>query len=313
MSRKTGKKISRRKSNGFWSRSAARFDEQWLNRWGWRLGKLLVWGFMGAMVVVGFSYLEDYVREISRRRNVALTVELKNRPHWASEELIEQVCLSTGIRGDDFLLDKQLTEKWARNLAENPWVKELKLMRKCYDGRLEIDCELRQPLASLSQGQKIFFLDADGVLLPAQPLHQGAGGHLVQLRGAQFNTPQPGERINSPALLAGLEVLALIRQVDEQLPRQERLWQELAVMDVSNYEGRLKPAEPHLVLYTANQTQIRWGAAPDRSRPYYEAPAEVKLATLYKSYKRHGTLEAYQYVDLRDLRKEKADPLRRQG
>jgi hypothetical protein len=314
MAKKIRKKKSTKKpKDGIWSRILAHFDAERMDRWGRRLGKLALLGLAGALLVWGFTCLESYVHDVAGEREVRFSVEFKNRPDWASEELIEKVCLSTGIRSDDFLLDETLANKWALNLAHNPWVKQVKLLRKRYDGRLEIDCELRRPIASLKKDAKVYFVDADGVVLPAIPLTEGAGGHLVQLRGARYNIPQPGERLNSPSLLAGIEVLTKIRKVDEQLPRTERLWNELAVMDVSNHEGKISSADAHLVMYTDNQTEIRWGAAVNRSRPFYEAPAEVKLVTLYKSYKKHGTLRAYEYVDLRDQRKEKADPLRQSG
>jgi len=258
--------------------------------------------------VIGFGRMEDYVQKITLARQVQLKVVMKSQPTWAGDELIEQVCLSSGIRSDDFILQKDLTGQWMHNLGKNAWVKHVRGVRKYYDGTVEIDCELREPIALLKQGDDICYVDTEGVILPVMPVAR----HLVQLRDKNSFTSlgQSGEPVNSQSLLAGLAVLTLIREMDEQLPRGDRLWHELALLDVSNYEGHVDSAKPHLTLFTKNQTEIRWGAAVERELPYNEAPWKYKLASLYRAYKQEGTLDAYSYVDLREWRKEKSDPLR---
>ncbi|MBN1846470.1 MAG: hypothetical protein JW810_12345 [Sedimentisphaerales bacterium] len=274
-----------------------------------KLGRLVLLGLLVAATAAGFGYLERYVRQVTRDRAVALKVELQDPPKWAGQELISQICLATGIRRNDDLTDKSLVQRWQKNLLGNPWVKDIRLLRKRYDGLLQIDCELRQPIASIREGSALYYVDAEGVVLPSVPL-EGSAGHLVRLQGADFADLRPGSVIQEPAVQAGIDVLAQIRRTDEKLTWQDRIWQELAVMDVSNYEGRLSQVDSHLVMYTTNHTEIRWGAALGRSRPYYEAPMAVKLENLYRSYKRFQSLGAYEFVDLRYLRKEKADPLR---
>ena len=242
-------------------------------------------------------------------------VELARPPSWAGEELLEEVRQGTGLAKDDFLLDEGLTDKLLRNLLDqdkSPWVKHVNQVRRRYDGKVIVDCELRRPIASISRGGKLRYVDMEGVVLPMMPL-EGRDNHLVRMRGVDMALPGAGEPINSPAVLAGIEVLALIRGTDEKLERQERLWEELAVMDVSNYEGRKDPVKPHLVLYTQNNTEIRWGAAAGRSRPYYEASVEAKLSMLYRNHRLQNSLEVFEYVDLRNRRQERSNPLRGSG
>jgi hypothetical protein len=280
---------------------------------GWmkkKLGILILLVLLAAAVGFGFSFLERYVQQVNRSRQVKLKVELADPPRWASRELIENVCLSTGISRDDDFSDPELVKSWNANLAKNPWVKKINSLRKRYDGLLKIDCELRQPIASIQAGSELYYVDVEGVLLQAVPL-DGPAGHLVRLQG---NTPErihPGIPITSPPLLAGIEVLAEIRNTDMQFPREDQLWSELAVMDVSNFEEHIAKGESQLVIYTADNTEIRWGAAKNRELPYYEAPLKTKLSHLYRSHKRYNSLSPYEFVDLRYIRKEKADPLRR--
>ena len=269
----------------------------------------LAWMVLGTAFAGGFTYLDRYVHQIAHQRDLSLTVGLVDRPVWASNELVEKVCLSTGIHSDDFLLDESLPRTWAANLKANPWVKELRYLRKRYDGRLEIDCDLRLPIASVVKGTKVYYLDAQGVLLPAARL-AGDQAHLVRLRGSDFELPKAGRAVSSPALRAGLELLTLIKQVDERLPWQERVWAELAVLDVANFRGRLNNADPHLTLFTTNDTEIRWGAEVGEYLAHYEAPDRIKLRWIYQHKKLHGSLGAYLTIDPRPLRKETADPLR---
>ncbi len=304
--RKSTRATKKKKSSGWIIRLFGNIDPEYWKKLTRRTSRLLALIIMIAAAVAGLRYLENYVQNITRQRQVQLTLDMANPPRWAGEELIKQICLSSEVKSDDFLLDEALTEKWAQNLRNNPWVKKVNQVRKRFDGRVVIDCELREPIALVQQRGRAYYVDFDGVVLPQMPIYT----HVVKLIGGQSPVPAPGESIQSESLLAGLHVLALIREVDRQLPRQERLWGQLARIDVANHEGRLSKANSHLILYTKNNTEIRWGAAVGRERPYYEAPVKYKLARLYQAFKNFGSLDEYSYVELRDLRKEKTDPLR---
>lgn len=277
---------------------------QWLGR---RLAQLVIVVAMGTGSVYGLLYLEGYVRQVHAERGVQLKVMLKDRPVWATAELIEDICLSSGIRSDDALLDDNLTRRWSKNLMANPWVKQVKEVRKYYDGLVELDCQLREPLAAVADQKGRHFIDVEGVVLPAVPL---ADGEVVELIGNFRSLPAPGKPVENEEIMAGLEVLALIRQVDENLPAKERLWRELAMLDVSNFKGRRYADQPHLKLFTQNHTEIRWGAAVNQERALYEASATEKLKTLYRKHRLYGTLDKFISVELRDRRVERADPLR---
>jgi len=313
MSKKPGNKSGRvGKSLALWTACTA-----WLTGpWGRRIGRTLLVALtvtaLGVGVGGGFRYLDRYVHRIHRQRPLQLRVEIKNPPHWASQALVTRLCHSTGIVQEDFILDDSLTARWAENLRRNPWVKEVRLLRKRYDGVLEIDCQLRQPIASLRDAAGLHYVDVEGTVLPAFPL-AGPAAHLVRLQGEKLSRLEDGKPLASPALLAGLAVLAELRAIDEQMPYDQRLWDEIAVMDVGNYDGRLSPAESHLVLYTANNTEIRWGVAYGKALAYLEAPEPDKFRRLYQSFARFRSLGAYEYVDLRNRRADRSDPLRQNG
>jgi hypothetical protein len=286
--------------------------------WGSELCGKLRRGFLGLLAAVigvggvgwGLRNLEGYVRGIAQDRAVKLTVSMKQPPAWADPALVESICLSSGIRCDDTLLDEKLTEIWAGNLALNPWVKRVMRVQKGYSGQVEVECELRQPIASVEEaGDATYFIDAEGVVLPGATVHC----HVVKIAGIRGEIPPPGQTITGADAAAGLEVLTKILQMDQQLPASDRLWKELAELSVNNYEGRVSQRDSHLMIYTQKATEIRWGAAIGRSVPYHEADVKYKLATLYRTYQKYGSLDRLLYVELRDWRKETTDPIRQNG
>ncbi len=276
-----------------------------------KLGKFLLVIILLGGVCGGFAFLDGYVQRVGRQRGTTLTVKMVNQPSWASTELVQQVCFSTGIRCDDDLMNDTLTQNWAANLRGNPWVRQVNLIRKCYDGLVEIDCELRRPVASIRQQNKRYYLDAEGVVLEHLPLADITdAGHVVELTGAVRALPGVGQIVQADQIVAGLQVLVMIKEVDDHLPVRERLWSELALLDVSNYEGRIDRAASHLTIYTHHNTEVRWGAAINRSRPYAEASEKNKLMQLYQSHAMYNSLDQFEYVDLRDSGKTKSDPVK---
>ncbi len=275
------------------------------------LGRFSLLLLFGGVVVSGFYYMERYVEDVSKERQVSLTVEFPNPPKWASPQLIEEICLSSGIRSDDFLLDKELTAKWSENLAQNPWVKTVNQVHKFYTGVVKIDCELRQPIASVQGSGEVYYLDEEGVVLPAVKLVEPYG-HVLSLRGVTSSLPKVGQKATGADITAGLQVLSMIRQVDQKLSWDEQLWNDLAVLDLNNYGGRVNQMESHLTLLTKNKTPIYWGVDVDRTRSFYEAPVKVKLENLYR-HALDRPLDQYPSIDLRSMRKEKADVIQENG
>ena len=78
--------------------------------------------------------------------------------------------------------------------------------------------------------------------------------------------------------------------------------QEIASIDVANFDGRKNKREPHIVLYTKDNTQIIWGAEIGDWQRHLESPDDDKLAKLYTYYQQYGTLSGVKYINLRDPR-----------
>ncbi len=252
--------------------------------------------FLGG-TVFGLKYLDThYVREVTEKRDVKLTMELAGMPEWVSSELIEYICLSSDVSADNQLWEEHLVETWRRNIMQNPWVKDVYHIRKRYDGRIVIHAEIRKPVASITQGKMRYFLDEEGVILNDQPLR---GLHVLGIEGNVQRFGEPGETVKLDAVKAGLKNIAVIQEIDNKLSRSDRVWDELTSIDVGNYEGRLQHNNPHIILNTRKGVEIYWGAAVGREVPYYEQSAQDKLRTLYSLYQQTGFKKEFSPFDLR--------------
>ncbi|MCP4710922.1 MAG: hypothetical protein GY869_20050, partial [Planctomycetes bacterium] len=193
MSRKKKKKSTRKtKPLSFWEKITGGDQPEWWDGFKRKVFYVVLVGVWLTVGGLGLNYLEHYVKGLPQYHNVSLVIELQNPPDWASEEVIEDVCISAGLRMDDFLLDEELTDRLRLNLLDqhySPWVKHIKQVRKQYGGKVMIDCELRRPIASIRQGTKVCYIDSEGVVLPAVPL-AARYNHIVKMQGIDMQLPR---------------------------------------------------------------------------------------------------------------------------
>jgi hypothetical protein len=305
-------KKKRKKTNQstFFSDIVARFSEMFLNIFrAWVIYAVVLLLSVSAVLMI-FWQLERYVDGINHIRPITVQVKMKSYPSWAGSDLIHNICLTTGIDIDHYWDDDMVVQMQAR-LSENPWVKSVNLIQRHYDGLVEINCELRKPVARIIHNGKSYCVGLDGILLPdAYVLN-----HLVTIEGVDVFSPHVGHPITSRPMIAGLDILDVILGMESGIKREQRIWQQLRSINVNNYKGRINPSAPHFCLYTGGNTEIRWGADVDSNRAFYEVDYANKVSTLYRhnivAFSEGQTLDRYKYIDLRDFRKSgDSDPVR---
>jgi len=86
-------------------------------------------------------------------------------------------------------------------------------------------------------------------------------------------------------------LIELLDKMDKQVDPSKPLLAEIKSVDMSNFNGRRSPSQPHIVFYAKDSTEIKWGARIGQWHKNLEAKDEEKLAILYNTYKEYGTIQ----------------------
>jgi len=249
-----------------------------------------------AGIVVGFVFLEKYVKKTVTGPQESVSLELANVPEWVSGELQAKILAAAG--GQTFRLDEDAAQLVAENLASAVWLDEVKVQTK--HDRLRIEGRWRRPLALVKSGLHKFYVDAELVVLDFVPVPRLP---IVTITGLSLiiKTPPLGKVWQRDDLVATVTILEQLNQMDKFITPDKPLLYEIDSIDVSNFEGREAARLPHIVLYAKDNTEIIWGAEVGKWQRYLESTDEEKLAKLYSYYKEHGTLlGSAKYINLRD-------------
>jgi hypothetical protein len=259
--------------------------------------KVLEVGCVIAVAAFIFYFLEQYVRTIKPVQGAAL--ELIDVPEWVNEALQERIYQAAVAYGEDIKVDETAARTVQQNIEELVrWVDDIRVLTT--RDRLLIEARWRRPVALVEQAGQKWYVDSelvalDFVLLASLPIVK-----VVGLTGPR-EAPEEGQVWRRSDLAAAVTILAKLQQMDETVTPQKPLLYEIDSIDVGNFEGRKNRRQPHIVLYTKDDTEIIWGAEFGTWQRYLEAPDDEKLAKLYSYYEEFGTLlGGAKYINLRD-------------
>jgi hypothetical protein len=251
-----------------------------------------------AVVAVGLIlyFAEKYIKATKPVKTGP--VVLMDAPQWVGEQLKAKILASAG--GRTFRLDEDAAQLVAENLESVAWLDDIKALTT--DKSIQVRAEFRKPIALVTSGLSPFYVDAEQVVLDYVPMP-----HLliVQIKGLSMLTKVPrfGQVWHQDDLAAAIMLIDRINKMDRTVTPQKPLLHEIAIIDVSNYNGRQDKRQPHIILYTKDNTTIIWGAELGTWQKYLESTDEQKLAKLYGYYKEKGTLSGgVKYINLRDPR-----------
>jgi hypothetical protein len=229
--------------------------------------------------------LRDLVEQRFARPPAAPRVVLANQPAWMSRALAEQIIGTVRPVGVHSVFDRPLLVETARAMTLNPWIKEVRQVRRAYvrgpGDTLEVDCIYRVPTALVKWDDYYWLVDGDGVKLPAQYPRRDLQRAMLDDQGrltlrviqgvvrppVRTGKPWPGDD-----LAAGLELAKLLAG--------QAFAEEIPVVDVSNFGGRRDPEAAQIVLITRYGTQVRWGRPPSAKDYFIEVPTSQKLQCL---------------------------------
>jgi len=260
-------------------------------------------------VLAGFAFLDRYVKTQNTTPKQGRTIELVGEiPAWVSEEIKNRIlAAATAPQSSPQAADAKaegFNENTAELIQQNierlvPWLADVRVQTT--HNSIYIAGRWRKPIAMVTAGKEKFFIDTDLVVLDYIPLGELP---IVTVSGLEFDKrpPKAGESWRGDDLAAALAVLSRLERMDSAVCPNKPLLREIDRIDVSNFDGRKNKREPHIVLYSKDNTQIIWGAEIGAWQRHLESPDYDKLAKLYTYYQQYGTLSGVKYINLRDPR-----------
>ncbi len=261
------------------------------------VAKLLLHGLILTAFVGGLAYAATAGRQYLQQQPGVrqLTVELENRPVWMSDYLARQIAASVP-RHAASPFDHQLLVDVAERLAADPWVRQVRQVRRKYGqspgDTLAIDCDYRAPVALVRWRDYYWLVDNDGFKLPAPfsaaelpQVTAALDGHtaLRVVTGVRSPPPEDGHRWPGGDLAAALDVAKLFHGKD--------YLDGVTGIDVTNFGGRIARADPQVVLMTTYGTQVWWGRPPLADDFFVEVPVARKLAVLRAVVRQFGRVD----------------------
>ncbi len=268
---------------------------------------------------------------------------LEDPPPW----MPEQLCIDIGksiLPKDAAYNDPELPAKVDELATANPWVRQVTSISRRMSkrdpriGLIVLSAKYRQPVAAIRTEQGLLYVDLEGFRLPdgqsplymkyvpqdpGKPprqvcyLHQGDAPdleriHYIEIQGVSAPPPRVGQKWDARDLAEGLKLVEL-------MCRQPYV-NQIAVVDVRNFEGRINRQESFLRMVAkdsrnpgARTTEILFGQFPGRDalaelpadrekwppgleeklkEAAAEVPSERKLLYLDHYAKSHGGLLA---------------------
>ena len=242
-------------------------------------------------------YLDkNYIRP--PQSNETGIIGLMKVPDWASDELKEKIVLEAG--GPMVKLDENTANTVAESLRSVSWIHNITVQTTT--DSVQVYASYRKPVAVIQSGQIKFYIDSEQVVLDYVPMPDLK---IVEIKGIMLENDELrlGQRWERDDLAAGIKILGEIYQMSMTETPKNPLIDEIASIDLSNYQGRRNKSKPHIVLYSTDNTEIQWGAEFGAGTLYFESPDYQKLAKLFSYYDQEGTLNGgskIKFINLRD-------------
>lgn len=235
--------------------------------------KMLGGAAVAVGVVIGWNAgenaLQHYAAQTRGGPVAAEHVTLTGAPDWMDPKLSAQLRAQVADAMIEDPLNRRGLTLAVELLRENPWVADVRQVRRMENGRVHVDATFRAPAAVVAGRHGYHVVDRGGVLLERDidraatrfsrlPLVTGVSASPPEFAGGTWD----GTDIDAAMTL-------------EETLRREPYADQITAFDVSHRDlnGRL-----WLVLYT-NGPAVVWGLAPGEERSV-EPEAPVKIGAL---------------------------------
>ncbi len=218
-----------------------------------------------------------------------------NTPAWVTDRFSNDIKYVSSLNPCYSMYEYSLTQEIAAAYSKITPIKKIDAIKRIYPNKLNIKLVLRTPAALVKCGNNIYLVDYDCVLLPKEyyKLPNNEYDNLFIQSNKLTKPPLLGKTWNDNGIKAGVELLKFLRANNVH-----NIFKILAV-DVSNVCKKRNTGKSDIILWTENNTQIRWGCSSLCNEPN-ELSDEEKLQNLLSIAKSEGTnLKRMDYVDVR--------------
>ena len=252
-------------------------------------------------VVVGFIFLDRYVKSATNSHDKIGKLQLVDVPGWVGQDLRARIVAAAGSFSDDFKLTSGTAASVGQRLSKMAWLYDVKI--SLTDTSVVVRAGYRKPVATIRSAERIYYIDEQMVVLDYVPMEKIATPEIVGVPSHIITWRSVGSLWARDDLAAAIELIYLLGRMDVEIAPDAPLLFEIKSIDVSNYDGRSNSKKPHIVFYAIDGTEIRWGARKGAWHKYLEATDEEKLTILYNTYEQMGTLQLKSanrasYIDL---------------
>jgi hypothetical protein len=255
---------------------------------------------VAGLSLVGYSliFLLNYAITVNPVKDKTGLLELAGTPSWLNEELKTKILKAACAGGEDLKLDENSAKSIQQNIEKSAWLYDVRVQTTSKS--FLISGKWRKPIAKLRSGLLNFYLDADMAVLDHVLIDDL---EIIEITGFKRLgwTLHPGVVLDSKDISAAVSIIDSLGKMDSKVTPNKPLLGEISRIDVRNYDGRRRRREPHIVLYTTDDTQIQWGAEIGKWSQNLECSDKDKLGKLYSFYEEHGTLLGdAKYINLRE-------------
>lgn len=288
-SNKKSKRPKASKAKRDWKKNQAEYDPQRTWRMLRTTGMMMLAMGLAVGVVFGQRWLAE---QVAGERAALPEVVLIDAPPWMRPRTVEQIRQTVAATVDPNPLDQRSLAAAATALGKIAWIEEVQRVTRGYDGRIEVRAVYRAPVAVVEARDGYHLVDAAGVKLPdVYTAQQLDDLHLPVITGVRHAPPAEGWSWAGEDVKAGLKLAMLLGG--------EAVMRQVQAIDVSNYAGRARNAEPQIKLLTkrdgdddpSNNPGVGWGRAPGEEG-IYEPPAAQKVLMLRRVMRQYGSIDA---------------------
>jgi hypothetical protein len=272
------------------------------SKWFWAhvVGVVVFIGSLTTLAITSRQYVETRTTP-----SVEPTFVFTNAPGWIDPKLTDRMLKTLRAGSNRSSLDSRLLEQTAWALRSEPWIKEVRQVRRAFGHGpgdvVEIDAVFRIPAVLVEFGGAYWLVDSEGVQLPER--FETDQLRLISLDGAGnirfrivtgVRTPpfKPGEPWPGSEVRDAIDLARLLQGRDFAA--------DIAVIDVSNAEGRIDSAAAFITMFTRQMTEVRWGRPVREDKSFIEVSPELKVRAMETIHREFGRVDATSaWVDVR--------------